>query len=71
MKVATNRKWNDTLALVETNKAALMIASMLTSDGMTLGGFASTRDALKYDYTSPLKWWPAVFERECKAHWTS
>jgi hypothetical protein len=41
------------------NKAALMIASLLTGDGMTLGGFASTKDALKYDYTSPLKWWPA------------
>ena len=41
------------------NKAALLLRSLLTSDGATLGGFASTKAALDYDYTSPLRWWPA------------
>ncbi|MDB4970759.1 MAG: hypothetical protein JWN44_6448 [Myxococcales bacterium] len=42
------------------NKAALMLTRLLTSDGTTLGGFASTKAALAYDYTSPLRWWPAA-----------
>jgi hypothetical protein len=42
------------------NKAAWMLTRALTSDGVTLGGFASTKEALAYDYTSPLRWWPAT-----------
>jgi hypothetical protein len=41
------------------NKATLLLTKLLTSDGMTLGGFASTKEAIAYDYTSPLRWWPA------------
>ena len=36
-----------------------MLTSLTTTDGATLGGFASTSDAIKYDYTSPLRWFPA------------
>jgi hypothetical protein len=41
------------------NKSALTLGQLLTSDGAQLGGFASTKEAINYDYTSPLKWWPA------------
>jgi hypothetical protein len=41
------------------NKSALLLSSLLTTDGVVLGGFATTADALAYDYTSPLRWWPA------------
>ncbi len=41
------------------NKAALLLRSLLTSDGASLGGFASTKAAIAYDYKSPLMWWPS------------
>ena len=41
------------------NKALLLYGRLMTSDGATLGGFASTQAALDYDYRSPLRWWPA------------
>ncbi|MCU1280037.1 MAG: hypothetical protein JWM53_3583 [bacterium] len=41
------------------NKAALLLRRLLTSDGTALAGFATTRAALDYDYSSPLRWWPA------------
>ncbi|HWE29359.1 MAG TPA: hypothetical protein VHB97_15225, partial [Polyangia bacterium] len=41
------------------NKTALLLTSLLTTDGIVPSGFASTADALAYDYTSPLRWWPA------------
>jgi hypothetical protein len=41
------------------NKSALLLTSLLTSDGVTLGGFATTADAIAYGYTSPLRWWPS------------
>jgi hypothetical protein len=41
------------------NKSALMLQSLLTSDGVHLGGFASTKAAIAYDYKSPLQWWPS------------
>jgi hypothetical protein len=47
------------------NKAALLLGTLLTSDGQTTGGFASTKEAISYDAASPLRWWPArttVFE---------
>ena len=34
------------------------LARLTTSDGATLGGFASTAAALAYDYTAPLRWFP-------------
>jgi hypothetical protein len=41
------------------NKSAFLLGAMLTSDGSKLGGFASTKAAMAYDYGSPLRWWPA------------
>ncbi len=35
------------------------IRTLSTVDGATLSGFASVRDALAYDYQSPLRWLPA------------
>lgn len=34
------------------------IRALSTTDGTTLSGFASVRDALAYDYASPLRWIP-------------
>jgi len=33
--------------------------ALTTADGATLGGFATLRDALAYDYESPARWFPA------------
>ncbi|HWE29795.1 MAG TPA: hypothetical protein VHB97_17415 [Polyangia bacterium] len=41
------------------NKAAFLTRVLLTGDGATFSGFATTKQALDYDYTSPLRWWPA------------
>ncbi|MGZ3439213.1 MAG: hypothetical protein ACXVDD_06845, partial [Polyangia bacterium] len=41
------------------NKAALLTGTLLIGDGGTAAGFANTKAALDYDYTSPLRWWPA------------
>jgi hypothetical protein len=41
------------------NKSAFMLTGLTTTDGTTLSGFASTKAALDYDYTSPLRWWPS------------
>jgi hypothetical protein len=35
------------------------ITSLSTTDATNLSGFASIRDALAYDYESPLRWFPA------------
>jgi hypothetical protein len=37
-----------------------ILSSLMTTDGATLGGFASKLDAISYDYTSPLRWFPAA-----------
>jgi hypothetical protein len=42
------------------NKSAFMLQKLLTSDGVALGGFASTQEAIGYDYQSPLRWWPSA-----------
>ncbi len=34
------------------------LARLTTSDGITLSGFATTADALAYDYARPLRWFP-------------
>jgi hypothetical protein len=53
--------WQGLVMLEEMhNKATLLLTKMLTSDGATLGGFASTKEALAYDYQSPLRWWPSA-----------
>ena len=40
------------------NQAEALLRTLSTSDGTTLGGFASTKAAINYDWTSPLRWWP-------------
>lgn len=42
------------------NAGAWLLSSLATSDGATLGGFASTSDAITYDYGSPLLWFPTA-----------
>ncbi|HZS38090.1 MAG TPA: hypothetical protein VFF06_14735 [Polyangia bacterium] len=42
------------------NKMAALLGLLLTSDGAKLGGFASTKDAIAYDYASPVRWWPSA-----------
>jgi hypothetical protein len=40
-------------------KGRFLLASLSTGDGVQLGGFASTKDAIAYDYAAPLRWWPS------------
>jgi hypothetical protein len=40
------------------NAASWLLSSLGTSDGATLGGFSSIEQAIRYDYTSPLVWFP-------------
>ena len=41
------------------NQSAQWLGQLTTSDGSTLGGFASIADALAYSPASPLRWFPA------------
>jgi hypothetical protein len=40
------------------NAAAWLLSSLGTSDGATLSGFGSVLQAIQYDFTSPLVWFP-------------
>ena len=40
------------------NTAEWLLKSISTTDGTKLDGFSSVKDALAYDYGSPLRWWP-------------
>jgi hypothetical protein len=52
--------WQGLVMLEELdNKAAMLLKGLMTSDGQTLGGVGSIREAIDYDYTSALRWWPA------------
>jgi hypothetical protein len=42
------------------NAAQWLLSGLPTTDGATQSGFASVNDALSYDYTSTLRWWPAA-----------
>jgi hypothetical protein len=42
------------------NAGAWLLSSLATSDGATLSGFGSVLQAIKYDYTSPLLWFPTA-----------
>jgi hypothetical protein len=42
------------------NAGAWLLSSLGTRDGATLAGFASVKDAIEYDYTSPLLWYPTA-----------
>jgi hypothetical protein len=52
--------WGLTMLANMDNAGEWIVGSGLTSDGKTLTGFASKTDALDYDYTSPLMWFPAA-----------
>jgi hypothetical protein len=52
--------WQGLVMLEEMdNKSALLLGRLSSEDGVVLGGFASTRAALDYDYTAPLRYWPS------------
>ena len=40
------------------SRAADWLGALTTTDGATLSGFATLSDALAYDYTAPLRWFP-------------
>jgi hypothetical protein len=40
------------------NRAEDWLRHFTTTDGQTLSGFATLKDAIDYDYTSPLQWFP-------------
>ena len=42
------------------NAAEWLLSSLVTTDGQTLGGFASKSAATVYDYGSPLAWFPTA-----------
>src|SRR6202043_211402 len=42
------------------NRAEDWIENLTTTDGATLTGFGSPLNALKYNYQSPLQWFPAI-----------
>lgn len=42
------------------NKSAFLLRGLTTADGITLSSVASIAAADDYDYTSPLRWWPAA-----------
>ncbi len=42
------------------NAAEWLVSSLLTADGTSLVGFPSRLAALQYDYSSPLRWFPAA-----------
>jgi hypothetical protein len=42
------------------NAASWLLSSLATTDGATLGGFSSILQAIQYDYTSPLVWYPTA-----------
>ncbi len=41
------------------NKSVLTLTRLMTTDGVQLGGFGSTKEAIEYGYTSTVQWWPA------------
>jgi hypothetical protein len=52
--------WGLTMIDEIDNAGAWLLASLATSDGATLSGFASPLAALQYDYGSPLVWFPTA-----------
>ncbi|MFO0756805.1 MAG: hypothetical protein U0359_09950 [Byssovorax sp.] len=42
------------------NKSALLLKSLVSSDGSALAGYASYQDAIDYDYQAKLRYWPAA-----------
>jgi len=52
--------WGLVMLAAMDNAAEWLLSSMVTTNGTTLGGFASKAAATAYDYGSPLAWWPAA-----------
>ena len=52
--------WGLTMLTSLDNLAEWLLTSLTTSDGATLGGFATRQGAIAYDYDSPLRWFPAA-----------
>ena len=51
--------WQGLVMLEEIdNKSSLMLKGLMTTDGQDLSGVATVKEALDYDYTSPVRWWP-------------
>jgi hypothetical protein len=51
--------WQGLVMLEEIdNKSALMLRGLTTTDGAKLSSVATVKDAIDYDYTSPVRWWP-------------
>ena len=42
------------------NAGSWLLSSLATSDGTTLSGFGTVLQAIQYDYTSPLQWFPTA-----------
>jgi hypothetical protein len=42
------------------NKSELMLKGLTTTDGAKVTGVASYKEAIDYDYTSPVRWWPSA-----------
>jgi len=53
--------WQGLVMLEEIdNKSSLMLKGLMTTDGASISGVASVKEALDYDYTSKVRWWPAA-----------
>ena len=52
--------WGLTMLAALDNGAEYLVSSLTTSDGVTLAGFPTKLQALQYDYTSPLTWFPTA-----------
>jgi hypothetical protein len=54
--------WGLTMVEEMDNAAAWLLSSLATTDGATLSGLPSVLDAIRYDYGSPLVWWPTAID---------
>ncbi len=52
--------WGLVMLSAMENEAEWLVSSLMTTNGTTLGGFATKAAATAYDYTSPLAWFPAA-----------
>jgi hypothetical protein len=52
--------WGLTMVEEMDNAGAWLLSSWATANGSTLTGFSSILDAIDYDYTSPLVWFPTA-----------
>lgn len=53
--------WQGLVMLEEIdNKSTLMLKGLTTTDGSKISGVATYKEAIDYDYTSPVRWWPGA-----------